>query len=193
MTTTTKAEVLAFITYAIDKGLVNSNTGGGWRSATSKILEDFGDDDDVSEVDVPSEVLRYHNRHPGQLSPDSLNQYQKRVITVLAECAKYTNNPQTYKGVLRGPTGLKSDAGAKKDGKKAAVKQLPAPESTATPTHEPQNRLPAATETSLMVPFALRSNFVVQFVIPRDLTSAEAKRLCNVITAYGHDEQVVDQ
>lgn len=192
MAIASKRAVMDFVDYAIDKGLVNTNTGGGWRSAAMKILEDFGDEDDLSGIDVPSEVLRYNNRHPGALSPDSLNQYQKRVITILAEFTKWQNGPTTYKGMLRAQSTPKIDV-AKKDKKKPALKQLPAPDiGAAAQPDPPQHRLSAATESSLMMPFPLRSNFLVQIIIPRDMTKDEASRLCTFISALGQDPQVVN-
>lgn len=189
-----KTDVMSFIDYSIKKGLVNANTGGGWKSAASKILEDFAEDDDLSNIDVQSEVLRYNNRHPGLLSPDSLNQYQKRVITILAELTKYQNNPTTYKGVLRGPVAPKPEGG--KESKKSSAsttKQLPPPDVPAIQNEAPQHRLSAVTESSLMMPFPLRSNFLVQIIVPRDMTKDEAARLCTFITALGHDQPVVNQ
>lgn len=187
----TKSKVMDFVNYAIDKGLVNANTGGGWKSAAMRILEDFADDDDLVGIDVPSEVLRYNNRHPGVLSPDSLNQYQKRVITILAEFTKWQNSPTTYRGILRGQVTSKNDNG-KKDSKKSPLKQLPAPEAPVPPPEPPQHRLTAVTDSSLMMPFPLRSNFIVQIIVPRDMTKDEASRLCTFISALGHDPQVVN-
>lgn len=193
MTETAKAKVAEWLSYAIDKGLVNANTGRGWQVAFAKILEDFNAEDDLSGVDVPSEVLRFNNRHPGLLSPDSLHQYQKRVIAVLAEYTKYRNSPTTYKGVLRGPVAAKSDGGSKAS-KKPPLKQLPAPEVVSPPSspEHSQHKLSAATESSLMMPFPLRPNFLVQIIVPRDMTKDEAARLCTFITALGHDNPVVN-
>lgn len=196
MAAATKKAVMEFLGYSIAKGLVNSNTGGGLKAAATKILEDFQDDDDVAEIDVPAEVLRYHNRHPGQLSPDTLAQYQKRVITILSEFAKYQASPTTYKGMSRGPvaSSVSTKPTSKKDNKKFVVKQLPQAESAAMPEPAPQQqRLTAATESSLMMPFPLRPNFLVQIIVPRDMTKDEASRLCTFITALGHDHAVVEQ
>lgn len=40
-----------------------------------------------------------------------------------------------------------------------------------------------ATESSLCLPFPLRPDYEVQIVIPRDMTKAEAERLCAFIMA----------
>lgn len=185
----TKSGALQFIQYAIDKGLVNSNTGGGWRAAFGKILEEFGSDDLLTDIDIPSEVLRYNNRHPGALSPDSLNQYKKRVLLVIQEFKKYTDSPTTYKGVLNRPS-----SGNKQNGRKATSdsKSLTlAPSDTSiveTPTQKQVTS--AVTETSLMMPFPLRPNFLAQIIIPRDLTKDEAARLCNFIQALAQEPAV---
>ena len=179
-----KSNLLKFIDYAIQKGLVKANTGGGWKAACSKILEAFGPDDDLSAVDVPSEVLRYNNRHPGVLSPDSLNQYQKRVVLVLAEFGKYLASPTTYKGLSRpspnGKLAEKRKAEVKSGTEAAPVMPEPHP--------APQRHVTGAvTETSLMMPFPLRTTFLAQIIIPRDLTKDEASRLCTFIQALAHE------
>lgn len=185
----TKSGALQFIQYAIDKGLVNSNTGGGWRAAFGKILEEFGQDESLSEIDVPSEVLRYNNRHPGALSPDSLNQYEKRVQLVIREFKKYIGSPTTYKGVLtRVPL-------VNKQSEKKAVPQSKslstvASEPTVVETPPQKHITSAVTETSLMMPFPLRPSFLAQIIIPRDLTKDEAARLCNFIQALAHEPPV---
>lgn len=185
----TKSGAHQFINYCIAKGLVNSNTGGGWKAAFSKIMEGFGPDDDLTGVDVQSEVLRYNNRHPGLLSPDSLHQYQKRVLLVLQEFAKYLASPTTYKGISSRPPSTNGKSSEKK----------PTPESKAiatlgtapmVDTQQPKQITSAVTDTSLMMPFPLRPNFLAQIIIPRDLTKEEATRLCNFIQALSQDAPV---
>lgn len=185
----TKSGALQFIQYAINKGLVNTNTGGGWKAAFTKILEEVGPDDDLSSIDVQSEVLRYNNRHPGVLSPDSLNQYEKRVLLILQEFKKYQESPTTYKGVLSRP------ASAPKSGDKKATsesKGLTTPAGTPPAADaSPQKHITSAvTDTSLMMPFPLRPSFLAQIIIPRDLTKEEAARLCNFIQALAHEPPV---
>lgn len=180
-----KGNLLKFIDYAIQKGLVNANTGGGWKAACSKILEEFGADDDLGAIDVPSEVLRYNNRHPGVLSPDSLNQYQKRVVLVLSEFSKYLASPTTYKGVLSRPLPNGKPVEKRKADLKSVVEAAPV---VNEPHPAPQRHVTGAvTETSLMMPFPLRPTFLAQIIIPRDLTKDEASRLCTFIQALAHD------
>lgn len=39
----------------------------------------------------------------------------------------------------------------------------------------------AVTPTSIVLPFPLRPDFAAQIVIPRDMTPAEAERLCTFV------------
>lgn len=180
MDSPTKANVLKFVDFQIAKGLVNVNTGNARKAACNKILEAFGDDDDLTSVDVRSEVLKFNNRHPGQLSPDSLNTYEKRVASTLDEFKKYLTNPTSYKGVIgRGITnGEKKDKKPPKVSDTTEVTVIDMP--PATPKQMPTS---AVTDTSLMMPFPLRPTFLAQLIIPRDLTKDEATRLCAFIQA----------
>lgn len=45
-----------------------------------------------------------------------------------------------------------------------------------------------ATDKSLCMPFPLRPNFMAQVIIPRDMTKAEADRLCNLIMTLANSE-----
>lgn len=185
----TKSGALQFIQYAIDKGLVNSNTGGGWRAAFGKILEEFGSDVLLTDIDVPSEVLRYNNRHPGALSPDSLNQYKKRVLLVIQEFKKYTDSPTTYKGVLNRPSSSNKQNGRKSTSDSKSLTLAPSDTPVVeTPTQKQVTS--AFTETSLMMPFPLRPSFLAQIIIPRNLTKDEASRLCNFIQALAQEPTV---
>jgi hypothetical protein len=188
----TKNNVLKFVDYCMAKGLVNQHTGGGWKAACNKILEDYGPDDDVSGIDVPSEIIRFNNRHPGLLSPDSLGQYQARVKTVLGEFGKYLNSPTTYKGVSRavptnGKTADKRKTDTSKD--KAVDAVIIEPARPALPATKPVNAVTGTvTDTSLVMPFPLRQTFLAQIVIPHDLTKAEAARLSNFIMALARED-----
>lgn len=182
MDTMNKSGMLKFIDYAIAKGLVNSNTGGGWKAACNKILENFGPDDDLTSLDVASEVLRYNNRHPGQLSPDSLNQYQKRVLLVMSEFGKYLANPTQYKGASSRPVSNGKPNERKRTSDAKAPVDWPTAASAAEPSHQKHGTTAAATETSLALPFPLRPGYLAQIVIPRDMTKDEASRLCAFIS-----------
>ena len=180
----TKDKVLTFIDFLIAKGLMNSNSGGAWKSAVGRILEDYAPDADLSDVDVPSEIVRYNNRHPNKLSPDSLQTYQRRVQQVLSEFAKYQASPTTYKGAASRPITSNGKAEKRRPQPGDVVIEVP-PGQIGVQGHAPTARV---TDTSLAMPFPLRQNFLAQLVIPRDMTKDEANRLCAFIQALAQDK-----
>lgn len=185
----TKSGLVGFIEMAAAKGLMNTNTALALRTACNKILEDLGEDADVREVDVMSEVLRYNNRHPGDLSPDSLRTYEKRVRSAITHFVSYVENPMEYKPKPSGrqPNGLPRPEAKARDESKPKRSTEGA---RATPAGMALVSPPVAgavTGTSLVMPFPLRHDFLVQVVLPRDLTTEEAERLCVFIRALAHE------
>lgn len=185
-----KQALLDFIDVSIEKGRMNKNTGGGIRAACRKILEQVAPDVDVRTVDVTAEVVQYNNRHPGELSADSLRVYESRVRSVIDSFVQSRTDPTGYK--LPGQTnGAKSPRASKRGGEKAAKSAVKdaaeSPEMTAPPATTHMHTRAAATDTSLALPFPLRPTFLAQVVVPRDLTKDEAKRLAAFLDALAQD------
>jgi hypothetical protein len=185
-----KQALLDFIEVSIEKGRVNKNTGGGIRAACRKILEQIASDADVRTIDVTAEVVQYNNRHPSELSADSLRVYESRVRSVIESFVQSRTDPTGYK--LPGKTnGTKPPRPSRRGGEKEAKLAVneaadPVPlVPPATPIH--MHARAAATDTSLALPFPLRPTFLAQVVVPRDLTKDEAKRLAAFLDALAHD------
>jgi hypothetical protein len=141
-----------------------------------KILEAVGPDDDLRQLDIKSEIHKYANKHPGALSPDSLNQYEKRIALALDQFVKFKESPTGYKPIGRAPTAGKAPR------KDKVVPGLSASKADVSdPPHPTKPVTGMATDTSLAMPFPLRAGFLAQIVIPRDLTKEEAARLCAFI------------
>jgi hypothetical protein len=182
-----KQALMSFVEASISKGRLNKNTGAGIRAACKKILEQVGPDEDVSGLDVTAAVFQYNNRHPNELSAESLRVYDSRVRSAIDSFVQSVKNPTGY--TLPGKTnGAKV---VKASSKKAQDKGVntPEPASAEAPTSHgaSQTVRAAATETSLALPFPLRPNFLAQVVVPRDLTRDEAKRLAAFLDALAHD------
>jgi hypothetical protein len=180
-----KAALLRFITTAQRQGLFNANYAGAFRAAASKLLEDVGDNEDVRNTDVKAATIRYHNKHPGELTPGSLDTYQKRLTRVLGAFVEYTENPASYKPRGRGaPTKGNGEGTAPTKSKPGRANGTKAnQESHATPT----TTTSTATATSLAMTYPLRENFVAQVVLPRNMTGDEARRLCAFIRTLAVD------
>ncbi|MGR4872067.1 hypothetical protein ACIPRI_24730 [Variovorax sp. LARHSF232] len=186
-----KTNLLRFITFGIDKGLVKAATGNSWKAAVSKILETYGPEDDLSAIDVVTEVRMFNNRNPSALSPDSLKTYQGRLVIALNEFKKYQDDPTKYKGIsARVPSAKSQD----KPKKKQADTYEPAMPMNSNSSLEvidvqakPAQSASAVSAGSLVMPFPLRPSFLAQIVIPRDMNREEAARLCSFITSLGQD------
>lgn len=178
-----KAGLVQFTAMITDKGWINPNTGGAWKAAITKILGDVAPDADVRTIDVDTAVRYFNNRNPGDLTPESLQTYAKRVKNAIANYISYIDNPAKYRAPARTPSvnGAKkstSQTVAKSDITDVTVIEQPPPASHTPARMEP---ISLATEANLALPFPLRPGYLAQVVIPRDMTKAEAIRLCAFI------------
>ncbi|HUN74374.1 MAG TPA: hypothetical protein VMU40_07660 [Steroidobacteraceae bacterium] len=179
-----KAALMRFLDLLVPQGLMKPNTVAGLRAACGRILEDVADGDDVRKIDVGTAIRKYHNRHPGELKGTVLAEYERRLKRALTDFVQYTDNPKSYKGRGRGP-------GASGEGKAARKAKV-----TATDT----NIIPGtgalaikgdppfvAAVAGLTLSYPLRADFLAQVVVPRDMTSAEARRLASFIMTLAAD------
>ncbi len=182
-----KAGLVQFVKMITDKGWVNSNTGGAFKASVARILGDIAAEQDVREIDVDMEVRRYNNLHPGDLSPDSLATYGKRVKLAIANYVDYVADPTKYKppgsgrAAQNGTTPKKAVDKLKRSASTSEVTDVTVIEPIAQPSQPSRAETFIATEASLAMPFPLRVGYLAQIVIPRDMTKAEAVRLCAFI------------
>lgn len=167
-----KLALMKFLDTVVAKGLMNANTAAGLKAACSRILDDIADADDVRGVDVNTAVVRYNNRNPGALAPNSLAEYQRRVSRAILEFVRWVEDPAGFKPRARGATGNNGRKGkltrSPDDSVGATRHEIPTPVAHATP---------APTSTGLPLSYPLRPDFLAQVVIPRDLSADEARRL----------------
>ena len=173
-----KAALKVYLDVASSKALVNPNTLAGWKAAVSRILEEEADATDVRSLDIKTAIRRYNNRQPGVLSPASLTQYEKRLAVIIAEFTKYQNDPAGYKGYGRHPT-------APSASKKAEIKL--APEGAKLQASSSSITANVTVTPGLPFAFPLRPDFLAQVVVPRDMTSIEARRLTRFIMTLAQD------
>jgi len=187
----TKANLIQFLDMSMSKGLVNTNTGSAWRAAVNKILGDLADDQDVHQLDVHDAVIRYNNRFPSELTPESLKKYEQRAAKAIEQFVKWKTDPMNYRAPSRGnkaTLNAKDEGKAKKKPVMAEPKVVAPAAGHVTPTgHAPNVAVGKPADPGLQIPFPLRLDFVAQIHIPRNLSVDEAKRLSVFIQALGHD------
>lgn len=161
-----------FLDYLSNKDLVKFETVRSWRSAASKLMADLSEAEeaDVRTIDLDLAVHRAANRDSDSLSPQSLKTYQQRVAIAIEEFIKRQSDPRGYK-----PRGLNGQSRTKANGERAVRQERAKPDNVkASEKHE---REIVHTASGLTLSYPLRSDFLAQVVIPRDLNVTEAKRL----------------
>jgi hypothetical protein len=174
----TKAALNTFLGFSTAQNLINPHTAAGYKAAVSRILEQVPDTADVRAIDLATEVRRYNNAHPGELSPSSLGQYQRRLEVAIEELTTYNKDPAKYKG--RGKSPVDTNGNGKKPEAKQRTKAEP--RTAATQLNPPLTQV-----AGLSYDFPLRSDFLAQVLLPRDLKTSEARRLNQFILTLASD------
>jgi hypothetical protein len=176
----TTAGVGKFLNYLSDKGLVSQPGAASMRTACDRIFSALSPDEqqNLAGLDVASAVQRFMNKNPGALSPESAGVYRSRVHRALEMLSRYNADPVAFRPEASkrngssAPGDSRSSAAAKPPQKKRPL-AASADEST---TEAQKHHLPPVVG-SVTLTLPLRPDFVAQFIVPRDLTTKEAKRL----------------
>src|ERR1035437_6493438 len=169
-----RASLLKFLDTLGTKGLANANTAQSLRVSCGKILVDLSDAEeaDVRKVDVSLSVRKFNNKNPGTLAPSSLAEYQRRVTLAIREFDLYQGNPAGYRGI--GRASVRGENGEKF----AAKKKEQTPRITGPTEPDRSAHAASAGTPGLSHAFPMRPDFLAQLVLPRDLKTSEAQRLC---------------
>jgi hypothetical protein len=132
-------------------------------------------------------VHRTANRDSVSVSPESLNTYRNRVALAIQEFTSWRDDPATYKPRgLNGKSRTKSANGAKSSNERMAPQERV---SKGTSKASEKREAETLVSSGLTLSFPLRSDFLAQVVIPRDLTAVEAKRLGAFLLTIAVDYQ----
>lgn len=185
----TKAGLMQFLDTAVEKGWINRNTGVSWKTAATRALETLGEQDDLTDVDVRAAVLQFNNRNPGAMSPSSLRAYEHRATQGIRQYLQYRADPMAYRAPMASRPAKIPNTAIRSGTKKVHDQPLsPSPLLSSTPAIGSDKPVQGqATDSSLALPFPMRHGFLAQIVIPRDMTKAEASRLCAFIQTLAHD------
>jgi hypothetical protein len=178
-----KEAFLKFLDYLSDKGLIKSQTIRGWRSAALKLMADLSEDEerDIRTVDLDLAVHKTANRDSISVSPESLKAYRSRVALAIQEFISWRDDPATYK-----PRGLNGKSRPKPSNERATPQERVSKGASKVPEKREAETMASS---GLTLSFPLRSDFLAQVVIPRDLTAIEAKRLGAFLLTIAVDYQ----
>jgi hypothetical protein len=167
-------------TWAVKRGLMNSNTAGALRAACTSVLEveDGWESMDVTKMDIDVFVKRFSNLKAKDYTTDSLKEYDRRFRKAHGLYLAFLQDPTTWDPGGRRP----SANGGKKE--KDAVREVRAEGNggAATP------KIPS-TPGFVEYPFPLRDNRIAKLILPIDLKATEAKRLSAFVATLALDSE----
>ncbi len=178
--------LIAFLDYAIEKGLHPKKTMDAAKHTSTLVFGNILSDEekkDIRQIDVDTVFQQFRNKGISNLSPDSLRTYRGRLNSALREFFDYMNDPFHYKPKGRAKTSVKAKTRVKA-GKPAqqnllteAVVALPPKDGTA---YQPQT-------FDLPVPIRDGKHMVTISNIPKDIQEEDVKRIAAVIRAYSNE------
>lgn len=181
--TRSKADLLTFLDYLANKGLVPLPTIQNRKAAVNAVLGALDDHEveDVSKIDVDEVMVRFSNLHGSKYTPDSMSTYKSRLRSSIDDFVRYQQNP----------LGFKPTTSAIRKRKPVSGQPGPSPSLSADVTNEPASPAASSPRPSVdatILPIPIRPNLIV-FIqgIPHDLTRAEAAKIANVVKAMASD------
>jgi hypothetical protein len=181
---TSQRDLVAFIDFLADKGIMNTQTAAGRKSAVNTLLSalDPNETADVTPLDLDEVSKRFMNKRGSAFKPDSVKIYKARVASAIQDFLKYKADPLNFKvGITSKPTTITR-----------TEKNAPAQANLSLSTTPPQVHSSAhhqvfvsPSEIEIVVPIPIRPNTIVKIVgLPSDLTKQEAAKLANIIQAF---------
>lgn len=171
-------DLIRFLDYVGDKGLIPPATASARRTAASKVLAVLSDEEaaDVLQVDLDDVMSRFDNLNKHRFTPESLQAYRSRLKAALRDFCSYSENPVNFRpqGQTRSSKKLPPE---RSRGAADNVKAAGSVRHDAVTTME----LPNVS----VLPIPLRQDLTVRVVgLPFDLTPSEAKKIANIILAH---------
>ena len=171
-------DLVDFLDYLGDKGLLAKATAAARKTAAAKILAVLSEEEasDVTDLDIDLLMSRFDNLNPRQYTPESLQTYRSRLNKGLEDFRAYLDNPVTFRP--RSTSRPNRDSVSPKKKRQTASSLVTRPVSAPS---SPVVELPNAN----VLPIPLRQNLTVRiFGLPFDLTKAEATKVANIILAH---------
>ena len=172
-----------FLDYAASKGLLNRNTAVSRKQAANKILSVLEDSEnkDLREVDIQHVFERFANLQGTGFKPTSLQVYQSRLKTALADFFAYVEDPAKFKpaGAQRTtPRNIK-----RADNRGGRTGHDDRSDMNTQDGNAGQDR--SDYEKQIVIPVPLREGLTVRIHnMPPDLTKGEAEKLAAIVRAY---------
>lgn len=155
--------------HAAEKGDMNKNTAAAMRAACVQVLsalDDHWEEIDIRELDVEEALRRFQNLRAKEFKQKTLDAYARRFTQAVASYLAYAKNPRSWKPHAR----ERMVRSRRVAGHAQTVDNVNRDDEVARAARPPQGSL-------VEYPFPLRDGLTARLMLPRDLKSAEVKRL----------------
>ena len=120
----TRDNLLSFLDFVAEKGLMKPKTASGYRKACNVVLKilDEAESADLSQIDLEAIFQRHRNLAAGRIMPATLKTYEVRTRAAINAFIEYTKDPSSWSpGIKTRATKTKPAAPSKKVEKKEQV------------------------------------------------------------------------
>ena len=183
----TGKDLVAFLDYAANKGLMNKDWAGTLKSAAKVVLSTVEPETweslNIENVDLDAFIQRFERLRMGDLKPDSMNVYGKRVRNAITAYRDFLRSPSTWQY-----NGSRSETVSRpRKTMKVTEKTTAINSSGATPVSGESER---SVDDLITYPYPLRPGVVLRIALPPDLTAKEVARLSSFLGSLAVDEQL---
>lgn len=150
---------------------MNKNSAGALRAACTQVLSvvEGWESVDIKEIDVEATLTRFQNLKKKDFKPGVLETYKRRFRRAVVSYLAYLDDPGGWK-----PKTIDRTAPGDKNG-----------ERTTDYSRVTKHEIPQA--GIVEYPYPLRDGQIVRLILPRDLKTAEVKRLAAFMSTLAVD------
>ncbi len=155
--------------------------GEGWENTS---LDGF---------DLPDTMERFRHLSKGRYTVGSLHTYEVRFNRALNWYNQFLEKPGWFPTLSSTRSTVKPKAHDKTNSKKQQKTAIANPVELTTPNADQANRVTSNTEPDMITyPWPLINGGFATLVLPRQLSSTDAKRMSSFLETYSHDDQEKD-
>jgi hypothetical protein len=183
-----KQDLLSFLDYLSNKGLMNKDTVSSRRAAVNTLLSILSDDEaaNLKGLDLDTLLQRFVNLKGSGFKPESVRVYKSRLGAVLADFERYKRDPLNYKPnhTARERAQRPQNGDTHKETPKRAAIPLSGTAGFGTASVNDDEI------QAIEFPIPIRKGVIVRVAgIPSDLTPEEAQKIGNVILALSGSQE----
>ena len=99
----TRDNLISFLDFVAEKGLMKSQTALGYKKACNIILGILDETEaaDLSKINLEKVILRHRNLAAGRILPATLKAYEARTRAAIGGFIEYTKDPSSWKPTVQ--------------------------------------------------------------------------------------------